>query len=588
MAAFLAFPASFAYAVLRHRLFDVRVIVRQGLQYAMARGVLLSALPVLVVAFVIDIFIHRRESLATITADRGLTYAGFASAIAILYSKRQQWLDRIDRAFFRDRYDPQRLLQQLVQSLPQAENLDAAGAEVVNRIERALHPEFVSLLHCRPDQTEFRPIASEPAHRARMRLRGDMRLIGLLRVVEKPLQFSGSTWLTERLPGEEIRVVEQEHTDLIVPIKMGPDSAESLLVLGPKRSEEPYSQEDKGLLTAIAASLALLSRAAAPERPYIEGFRECPSCGVCFNLTESNCHEDGSTLVRIDMSRRLANRYRLDRRIGRGGMGTVYAGVDETLQRAIAVKMIRAELVEHPQITARFQDEARAAAGLVHRNVVTIYDFGIERRHPFIVMELLAGRTLRAEFGRATPFPPPRATEILEGVCAAIKEAHRHQLLHRDLKPENIFLAETPTGEVVKVLDFGLAKVIAASPTIANPTVTGNTIVGTPYYMAPEQLTGAPLSPCTDVWALGVIAYEMLAGAHPFVTGATTSWQNAILNGRFTPIHVHRSAAPEEWHAFFERVFEPDPKLRTPSSRVFLTELQRALRAQHQKSESAS
>src|SRR6185369_13708637 len=112
----------------------------------------------------------------------------------------------------------------------------------------------------------------------------------------------------------------------------------------------------------IAASLALLSRTAVPERQDTEGFRECPSCGACFSLAESSCDQDGSGLVWLPMPRQLAGRYRLDRRIGRGGMGAVYAGIDETLKRAIAVKMIRAELAEHPQITAKFHQEARAAA----------------------------------------------------------------------------------------------------------------------------------------------------------------------------------------------------------------------------------
>jgi serine/threonine-protein kinase len=281
------------------------------------------------------------------------------------------------------------------------------------------------------------------------------------------------------------------------------------------------------------------------------------------------------------MSRQLAGRYRLDRRIGRGGMGAVYAGVDETLKRAIAVKMIRAELAEHPQITAKFHQEARAAAGLVHRNVVTIYDFGVERQHPFIIMELLAGKTLRMELDCAKRFSPTRTLEILEGVCAAVEEAHRRQLLHRDLKPENLFLAETPTGEVVKVLDFGLAKALAATA-LSTTTLTGNMIAGTPYYMAPEQLLGEPLSPCTDVWALGVIAYEMLAGAHPFVTETSSSWQNGILNGRFTPLNDYCPEATPDWQTFFERVFQADAKLRMGSAGTFRAKLQLAVRGPQQ------
>src|SRR5262249_8352362 len=157
-----------------------------------------------------------------------------------------------------------------------------------------------------------------------------------------------------------------------------------------------------------------------------------------------------------------------------GGMGTVYAGLDHALERSVAIKMLRSELVQQPHLRGKFQQEARAAAGLVHRNVITVYDFGLEHDHPFIIMELLAGRTLRTELDRVKSFSPERTVEILEGVCAAIEEAHRCQLLHRDLKPENIFLAQTPTVELVKVLDFGLVKTLVTSIPSAAPTSAGN------------------------------------------------------------------------------------------------------------------
>src|SRR5262249_5814578 len=160
--AFFVFPASFAYAVLRHRLFDVRLIVRQGLQYAMARSVLLSALPLLALTFICDIFIHRQESLAAIIAARGLTYACFGSVAAILYWKRQEWLDRIDRRFFRDRYDAQRVLQHVVLEIKEARSLEQAAGEVVKQIHTALHPEFVSLLYRATDQFELRSLACAP------------------------------------------------------------------------------------------------------------------------------------------------------------------------------------------------------------------------------------------------------------------------------------------------------------------------------------------------------------------------------------------------------------------------------------------
>ena len=194
-------------------------------------------------------------------------------------------------------------------------------------------------------------------------------------------------------------------------------------------------------------------------------------------------------------------------------------------------------------------------------------------------MELLSGRTLRAELESFKRLSPERAIEILDGVCAAIEEAHRRQFLHRDIKPENIFLANTPTGEVVKVLDFGLAKALGISNMSSTAAATGG-IAGTPCYMAPEQIAGGQVGLSSDVWALGVVAYEMLTGAHPFAPVTTEVWQETLLDGTFTPLRVHQPSSFREAQLVFEEVFQRDPARRTSSARSFLSELRVALRSQ--------
>jgi serine/threonine protein kinase len=278
------------------------------------------------------------------------------------------------------------------------------------------------------------------------------------------------------------------------------------------------------------------------------------------------------------MPRILAKRYRLEWRIGGGGMGAVYSGVDEALERPVAIKVIRPDQIGKGGIRARFHQEARAAAGLLHRNVITIYDFGIEREHPFIVMELLSGRTLRAELDSSKRCSVERTIEILDGACAAIEEAHRRQFLHRDIKPENIFLADTATGEVVKVLDFGLVKALGISKMSRTSTAPGG-IAGTPCYMAPEQLFGERVGPSSDVWALGVVAYEMLTGALPFAAETAAGWQKALLDGAFIPLAVHQPNRFRAAQSVFEAVFQPDPARRTASARSFLSALAIALRS---------
>jgi len=260
-------------------------------------------------------------------------------------------------------------------------------------------------------------------------------------------------------------------------------------------------------------------------------------------------------------------------------MGIVYSGTDQALARSVAIKVIRSELLGNPALTARFHQEARAAAAIVHPNVVTVHDFGMEGKHRFIVMELLEGRTLRTELDSGRPILPLRILEILEGVCSAVEYAHRRRLLHRDLKPANIFLAQTSTGDVVKILDFGLVKILWES-TLSNSLEAAGTIAGTPSYMAPELLRGKAPSEASDVWALGVIAYEMLTRELPFTSGLPTDQSNNNLNESFAKVHFDRSRLSGHLQAIFERIFEWDPARRISSARVFYSELEVALRRQ--------
>jgi len=200
-------------------------------------------------------------------------------------------------------------------------------------------------------------------------------------------------------------------------------------------------------------------------------------------------------------------------------MGTVYAAVDEVLERAVAVKVIRHDVTPPVDLASRFREEARAAAGFAHPHVVRIYDFGVDLdSRPFLVMELLDGDTLRQRLARGAPLPASEALQILRGVCAALSAAHGRGLVHRDLKPENIFLLRHAGGVVPKVLDFGLAKTFerTASFERAPARTSAGLLLGTLEYMAPEQVAGDEVSPAWDLWALGVIAFEMLTARHPF------------------------------------------------------------------------
>ena len=182
--------------------------------------------------------------------------------------------------------------------------------------------------------------------------------------------------------------------------------------------------------------------------------------------------------------------------------------------------MIREDVTSPLDLDSRFRREARAAASFAHPHVVRVYDFGVERSgRPFLVMELLEGTTLRERLASGAPINRPEVLHILRGVCSALAAAHSRALVHRDLKPENIYLQRHATGIVPKVLDFGLAKALHGEQTPADSTALGTSagmLVGTLEYMAPEQVAGDEVNPAWDVWAVSVIAYEMLTGRHPF------------------------------------------------------------------------
>ena len=229
-------------------------------------------------------------------------------------------------------------------------------------------------------------------------------------------------------------------------------------------------------------------------------------------------------------------KYRIEGLLGRGGMGAVYAARDLVLDRPVAIKVIRPELVPDPAARERFLREAETLARLTHPSIVRVFACGsLPDGAPYLVMELVRGVDLQRELAAEGRLEVSRASRILAAACAAMESAHRDGILHGDLKPENILLPDDCSDDeddnevAAKVLDFGVAQAIRADPapplgqSRIEPLAVASVdlpIVGTPAYMAPEQLRGQPPSPGTDVFSLGVIAYEMLIGELPFGRGS--------------------------------------------------------------------
>jgi serine/threonine protein kinase len=227
----------------------------------------------------------------------------------------------------------------------------------------------------------------------------------------------------------------------------------------------------------------------------------------------------------------LGGRYVIERALGRGGMGNVYQALDRQLGRRVAVKLLHDERSD-PSATERFVREARSAASLEHPHACRLYELGEHEGQTFLVMELLEGELLSERLLRGA-LPAAEATEVLLPLMEAVSALHGAGLIHRDLKPSNVFL----TAQGVKLLDFGLARHIHPEAALTAPSLTmAGAVAGTLRYMAPEQVTGDPVDERTDVFALGVMFYEMLTGRVPFNAETNVDWLNAVLKDDPQPL----------------------------------------------------
>ncbi|WP_372729366.1 Stk1 family PASTA domain-containing Ser/Thr kinase [Nocardioides sp.] len=226
--------------------------------------------------------------------------------------------------------------------------------------------------------------------------------------------------------------------------------------------------------------------------------------------SDQHARKGGDAAISDPITGRLLDgRYRIGPRIARGGMASVYEATDIRLDRTVAVKVMHPGLGDDDEFAARFVREARAAARLSHPHVVAVYDQGDEHGTVYLAMELIEGHTLRDVIRKESPMAPGKALALLEPVVAALAAAHRAGLIHRDIKPENVLIADDGR---IKVADFGLAKAVSAD---TQHTATGGVLIGTVSYLAPELVVDGRADPRADVYAAGVVLYEMLTGEKP-------------------------------------------------------------------------
>jgi serine/threonine-protein kinase len=314
----------------------------------------------------------------------------------------------------------------------------------------------------------------------------------------------------------------------------------------------------------------------------VTGDKVCPQCGVVYPASARFCETDGSTLRFPEQGSDLvgsvvADRYHVIAKLGEGGMGQVYLAEHVKMGRKSALKVMRPSLVKDVDAITRFNREAANASRISHPNVAAVYDFGeTSDGLIYLAMELVDGRPLSALLEETHALPPVRAAEIVRQTAEALTAAHELGIVHRDLKPDNIMVARgRDGGDLVKVVDFGIAKVAASEQ--QKVTKTGS-IIGTPEYMSPEQLAGDPLDARSDVYALGLVAFAMLAGTLPFPSDSAQEALVMRLTERPRTLAEARPdvAWPASMQAAIDRVLERDSSRRYQSAAEFARDLAQA------------
>jgi tRNA A-37 threonylcarbamoyl transferase component Bud32 len=302
-----------------------------------------------------------------------------------------------------------------------------------------------------------------------------------------------------------------------------------------------------------------------------------PTLGAIANGTRPNRMEP--TAVDSMIGRHLGD-YVVRERLGQGGMGIVYSGEQPMIGKRVAIKVLRPEIARDPEQVQRLLAEARAVNAIRHRGIIDIFNLGqLDDGRSYVVMEYLQGQALDALIAQRGSLAPVEALEILDEVLAALGAGHEAGIIHRDLKPSNIYLVRQPDGSrYVKLLDFGLAKQ-SLVPRGATPQTRTDMFVGTPEYVAPEQARAEPVGPYTDLYAAGVVAFEMLTGKLPFEATAAIDFVLKHLEAIPPAPSSAAKGIPLELDALVLRMLQKEPRHRPESCEAVRREIARIRRA---------
>jgi len=549
-------PITLAYAVVKHRVFGIRIVIRRGVRYLLARNVLRAVLVLPLALLLASVLLNPERTVAQILFQHPVHLVLIAGA-ALSLRYRRALARGIDRRFFREAYDEELVLLSLVDDIRARDSLTDLSRLVSDRLGATLHPERLYLVYRSLEGKDFSLEYSSGGSSAGLRIPEDAALVHVMEnrgaALDPEAEESG-------LPPDERDWLVRLGVRLVVPMLTAEGRLVGLILLGDKKSEVPYGPDDRRLLQAVAAQIAILyentslrRRVAREEqsrrevlsrlsREDVNIVKECPQCGTCCDALVETCPNDGSPLVlTIPVERVVDQKYRLERMIGTGGMGAVYEATDLRLGRRVALKILLARNFGNPGALRRFEREAQAAARLRHPHIVTVHDYGtLGTEGAYLVMELLRGTTLRSEMDRVGSLHPPLAAEWFDQILDGVGAAHAAGVVHRDLKPDNVIVTRDAQGqEVLKILDFGLAKLSFGEPPDPKSLTVPGTVLGTLRYMSPEQLSGDPTDERTDVFSIGVLVAEALLGRHPFHAPTTAAMVTGILQD---PFHLEGDA----------------------------------------------
>lgn len=577
-----AFPLLLTYSVLAHRVLDVASVARNAIRYVLTRY---SAAALGFVPFVFIVYFawtHRESTLVELFSGSPaivLSTAGVLGALALIY--RQPVLDYIDRRFFTERYNSRRVLTELVEQVRGTRNLVELAKLVERGVDLALHLERAALMVEDPAVGRF----IDPRHQVRP-LDPGSQLITLVAGSRDPIavDLEAPSSPFRSLPEDDKLWLVENRVEMIAPAHSLDGILIAVLVLGAKKSDLPFLLEDRELLAGVCSSAGLvvellrLKETALPattppsltERfeasALVEGAgnegndgeaaMECIACDRVFPPGTTECPHCFVDTEKTNAPYILRDLYRLDHRLGSGGMAVVYRAKDLKLGRTVALKTL-------PRVNAeaamRLRREARTAASVSHQGLAAIYGLETWRGVPMIITEYLAGGTLADQLGQ-DPLDPLAAIDMASTVAQALAKIHKAGILHRDIKPSNI--GYTEDGDV-KLLDFGIARIqhdfrkerpddentapgpdgsrIVNTASLMLPRTRTGQLVGTVTYLSPEAARGEKADTGVDLWALAVCLYESLTAENLFYG---RSFQDVLARIRDLRIADVRQKAP--------------------------------------------